>query len=249
MNGVHPGLPVKEEIVDHNEGIVFGWSITIKTLQGGGEMYQIKRYANGRFYDTVEKNYITREQISALIRSGKKVTIVNTSDNADITEQVVSQMKAKKTVKAKSKKTKEEGENIFVQLFRKGGDALSDYGKRYASMWQNMMTMSRDEIDKLVNMLVKDKKITEKEGSKLKSEIDKYRENIQKWITRNVDQRIDEMLQRMNLANRDQVVSLTGKIGELSNKIENIEKAIKKRAAAKKTVKPAKTAPKPQTTV
>jgi len=207
-------------------------------------MHQIKRYANGRFYDTVEKNYVTREQIAAMVRSGKKITIVNTRNNEDITDQIVSEIKVRKPqkantkAKAKAKKGKDDGENIFVQLFRKGGDTLTDYSKRYGSMWQNLLTMSRDEIDKLVNMLVKDKKLTEKEGTTLKTEIDRYRENIQNWVTRNIDQRVGEMLQKMNLANRDQVVELTGKITELNAKIEKIEKAIKKRAAEKKIEKP-----------
>ncbi len=215
-------------------------------------MYKIKRYANGRFYDTVEKNYVTRDQIAELMGAGKKVSIVDTKTDEDITKQVVSQIKAGQEQKPKSKKAAkktagkaEDTANIIVQLFRKGGDALSDYGKKYTAMWQNLMSLSREEIDKLVNMMVKEKQLTEKEGSKLRTEIERYRENAQKWMTRNVDQRINEMLTKMNLANRDQVVELTEKINELNNKIEQLEKTIKKRNAVK-TPAPAK---KPETTV
>ncbi len=205
-------------------------------------MYTIKKYANGRFYDTVIKNYITRSQISELIRSRKKIEIVDTKSGTDITKEVVSQIKAKEAKsgkqkpksKAASKKTKKDSASYIVQLFRKGGDTLSDYGKKYASMWQEMLTMSKDEIDKIVNLLVKDNKISEFEATKLKKEILKYRNNIQSWITKNIDHRINEVLDKMNLANRDQVVALTTKIKSLNNKILKLEK-IKNLA---KSVKP-----------
>ncbi len=195
-------------------------------------MYTIKKYANGRFYDTVIKNYITRSQISELIRSRKKIEIVDTKSGTDITKEVVSQIKAKEAKsgkqkpksKAASKKTKKDSGSYILQLFRKGGDTLSDYGKKYASMWQEMLTMSKDEIDKIVNLLVKDNKISEFEATKLKKEILKYRNNIQSWITKNIDHRINEVLDKMNLANRDQVVALTTKIKSLNNKISKLEK-------------------------
>jgi len=80
-------------------------------------MYTIKKYANGRFYDTVTKNYITRSQISELISSKKKIEIVDTKSGTDITKEIVTQIKAKaaktgkqkpKAKKAASKKTKQQ---------------------------------------------------------------------------------------------------------------------------------------------
>lgn len=211
-------------------------------------MYKIKRYANGRFYDTVEKNYVTRDQIAELMGAGKKVSIFDTKTDAEITDQIVSKIKADQKQKPKkSTRTKKAAEkaddaaNIIVQLFRKGGDALSDYGKKYTAMWQNLMSLSREEIDKLVNVLVKEKQLTENEGSKLRKEIERYRENAQKWMTRNVDQRINEMLTKMNLANRDQVVELTEKINDLNGKIDQLEKTIKKRKSEKKSTPASKT--------
>ena len=196
-------------------------------------MYTIKKYANGRFYDTVTKNYITRSQIPELMRSQKDVEVVDTKSGKDISAEIVSQMKTKKTKAAKQKpkakkaatrKTKPESGGFIVQLFRKGGDMLSDYGKKYASMWQELLTMSKEEIEKVVNLLVKDKKISEIEAKKLKKEILKYRDSIQSWITKNIDHRINDVLNRMNLANREQVLDLTAKIDFLNKKLAKLEK-------------------------
>jgi polyhydroxyalkanoate synthesis repressor PhaR len=205
-------------------------------------MYTIKKYANGRFYDTVTKNYITRSQISELISSKKKIEIIDTKSGTDITKEIISQIntreekggKQKTKSKTAGKKSKKESASFIVQLFRKGGDTLSDYGKKYASMWHEMLTMSKEEIDKVVNLLVKDNRISEFEAAKLKKEILKYRDNIQSWITKNIDHRINDILDKMNLANRDQVLDLTTKIKSLNSKISKLEKS-KSSATSEKT--------------
>ncbi len=216
-------------------------------------MYTIKKYANGRFYDTETKNYITRDQIADLLNTQKKITIVETKTGKNITSDVTSKISAKASkagtakkssgkkstakkaaAKKTSRKTAQDAAGFFTGLFRKSGDTLSDYGKKYAAMWQDLLTLSREEIDKVINMLVKDKKITEFEGKKLKDEIIKHRDNIQSWITKNIDTRINEILDRMNLANRDQVLDLTTKIDSLNKKIAQMEGS-KKSAGAKKS--------------
>lgn len=196
-------------------------------------MHTIKKYANGRFYDTVEKNYLTREQISELVNAKKKVQIIDTKTNADITSDVLSKSASKKTKAGKpkaakktiSRKKSKDTANILVQLFRKGGDTLSDFGKKGASIWQDILTTSKEEIEKVINMLVKDNKISEFEAKKLKDEVLKYKDNLQKWVSKNIDARINDMLNKMNLASRDQVVELTNKINALNTKIAKLEKA------------------------
>jgi polyhydroxyalkanoate synthesis regulator protein len=193
-------------------------------------MYTIKKYANGRFYDTETKNYVTRPQIVGLQKAGKEISIIDTKTGKTITSDIMSQIEAKekktprKTVK-KKRSTKAAPTSGLVQLIRKSGDTLFDYGKKYASMWQNMVTMSKEEIDKLVNMLVKDNKLSEFEADKFKKEVQRYRDSIEKWFSRNIDKRVNEALSRMNLANRDQIVRLTNQIDTLNKKIKQLEKS------------------------
>ncbi|RJP41423.1 MAG: hypothetical protein C4548_09360 [Desulfobacteraceae bacterium] len=192
-------------------------------------MYTIKKYANGRFYDTEAKNYLTRSQILDLQMAGKKITIVDTKTGKDITSDVMSRVKAKEKKVAKKPGAKKSAKKAapsggLAQFIKKSGDTLFDYGKKYASMWQNMVTMSREEIDKLINMLVKDNKISEFEADKFKKEVQRYRDNIEKWFSKNIDKRINEVLGRMNLANRDQIIKLTSKIDTLNQKIKQLEK-------------------------
>lgn len=192
-------------------------------------MYLIKRYANGRFYDTVEKNFVNRNDIMELIRKGKKISITDTNSGKDITEDIKAKIdaKASRTTQkpgAKKKKTTDDSAGIFVQLFRKGSDTLFDYGKKYSSMWQNLVTMSKDEVDKVINLLKNENRLSDIEAGKLKDEINRYRSNIQGWINRNIDTRINDILSKMNLASREQILELTGKIHDLSKKIKSMEK-------------------------
>ncbi len=198
-------------------------------------MYTIKKYANGRFYDTVAGNYITRSQISKLLEAKKKISIVNTRDGKDVTTEVVAQLKSRqKKAAAKGKGGKRPG-GMVTKLIKKGGDALSDYGKRYASMWEKLLTMSREEIEKLIKLLVKDNKISSAEAKRLNRELKRYRDKLQKWFSQNVDKRINEILRKMNLVNRDQVVKLTDKLEGLTKKIRKLEQSARVKQAKKKT--------------
>lgn len=197
-------------------------------------MYTIKKYANGRFYDTEAKKYITQPEILDLQKTGKTIAVIETKTGKDITVNVMSKLKAKgvkpagkpAVKKGRGKaKPKAASTGTLAQLIKKGGDSLFDYGKKYASMWQNMVTMSREEIDKLVNMLVKDNKISKFEADKFKKEVQRYRDNVEDWFSKTIDKRVKEMLDRMNLANREQVVQLTAEIETLNKKIKAMEKA------------------------
>ena len=66
-------------------------------------------------------------------------------------------------------------------------------------------------------------------------EIERYRDNVQGWVTRNIDRRINEVLNRMNLANREQVVELTQKIDTLNKKIQELEKQTGKSNSSRKS--------------
>jgi hypothetical protein len=55
-------------------------------------MPTIKKYANGRFYDTVNKKYITKDQLAALIEREKEVKVVLSKSGIDITQDVLKQL-------------------------------------------------------------------------------------------------------------------------------------------------------------
>jgi hypothetical protein len=55
-------------------------------------MLTVKKYANGRFYDTVNKRYLTRDQLSQLIEDKIKIRVVLAKTGKDVTKAVVASL-------------------------------------------------------------------------------------------------------------------------------------------------------------
>jgi polyhydroxyalkanoate synthesis regulator protein len=70
-------------------------------------MLKLKKYANGQFFDTINKKYIKVEKIKEMIQKGEKIKVTLTKTGKDITASVIEQFskKADAPKKAKAKKT------------------------------------------------------------------------------------------------------------------------------------------------
>ncbi len=187
-------------------------------------MHKIKRYANRKLYDTTDKKYITLTQLTVMIKEGIEIYVFDNKTGEDITASVLAKMIAHGEKEAHDNLSA----STLMRFIRKGGDTVADYAKKYTSVWQSALSLAEDETDKLVNKLVKDRELSESEGRNLKKEIISYTENLKAWIGTAIDNRIKEMLDVMNLADRQQVNQLTAAIDALSEKVEALEKAAKK---------------------
>jgi polyhydroxyalkanoate synthesis repressor PhaR len=183
-------------------------------------MHKIKRYANRKLYDTTDKRYVTLDQISKLIKKGEKISVVDNKTDRDITSATVSQCLARN----KKKKSNEAESNVLIQLLRKGPGTLVDYGRKYVSLWERALTMADEEIDKMVDRLVKDKELSRSEGSRIKKDITGRTNNLKSWIGDKIDQRITEILGIMNLVTKEQMNQLTEKIESLTIRVRKLEK-------------------------
>ncbi|NOY70535.1 MAG: hypothetical protein GXP53_13800 [Deltaproteobacteria bacterium] len=188
-------------------------------------MHLIKKYTNRKLYDTNDKQYITMEKIAELIKSGVEVMIIDNESGDDLTAKLVSQLLGRE----KKETGKALPSSVLMQMLRKGRGTLFGYGRKYVSLWQNAFTMSKDEIERLINTLVRDKEISESEGKNLKNEIVSYTSGVKNWILENIDQSVTDALAMMNLASRDQVNKLTKRVDSLSRKVISLEKEIRGR--------------------
>lgn len=185
-------------------------------------MRLIKKYANRKLYDISEKRYLTMDRLADLIKSGEEVSIIDNETGDDITAAIVSQLLGREKARGK------EGvpSNVLMQMLRKGPGTLFGYGKKYVSLWQNALLMSRDEIEKLINSLVREKEISESEGRNLKQELLSQTNNLKTWIMETIDHRVNEALSMMNLASKDQVNALNKRIDVLNRKMAELEARI-----------------------
>ncbi len=195
-------------------------------------MHKIKKYVNRKMYDTTAKQYVSLAQLSELIKSGEEVSIIDNKTGEDLTAAIVSRLIGQD----KKEKERVVSPRIMMQLLRKGGDTLTDYAKKYTSLWQNALTMAEDEVDKVVGALVSNKELSRAEGSRLKSEITGYTESLKSWIGDRVDRSINEALSAMNLASRDQVEALADRVDKLVKEVARLKQG----TAAVKTGRPRK---------
>ena len=140
-------------------------------------MWIIKTYANGRFYDTLNKKYIGREQLATLFNKKEEIRIVMHNTDSDVTESVM--------------------------------DRLAPYLK------------------------------TRKES---KLNID----NIKKWVSDQVDRRIEQAIALINLPTRDQIGRLTADIEKLQKKVDRLQDRMAKTKTLEEprpTVLPVETPP------
>jgi polyhydroxyalkanoate synthesis regulator protein len=225
-------------------------------------MHEIKKYANGRLYDTTRKKYITMREIEEFMRTGTAFRVVVSKTNEDISDSIIAKLKEEEMSSAEKitgdhsvKKPKvvpsleahkkpevvslektgteskgrpeshdDESGGILGKVLRMGETALAGYNQKYADLWHSAMTMAEDEFEKRVRQLVRTKELSESEAGKVKQEITGFTRNMQKWLGGNVEERIEEVLSKMNLATRDQMEKLAEKIDELNKKLDVLER-------------------------
>ena len=201
-------------------------------------MVTIKRYANGRFYDTQEKTFIRREQIAGMIAAKKRFVIVDTKSGDDITEEITAQILAKEGAEAKqgsraaesgagsgsSEGAGAEPGGSLLEFLRKSGDSLFQWGRKYAARGQDLLSESWQELDRRINRLVSEKKISEGEGRDLKEEIFRHSETLRSWLGSRVERAVEEMTQRMNLVSREELDVLDERIKALEQRVAQLEK-------------------------
>ena len=191
-------------------------------------MHKIKKYTNRKMYDTHDKRYVTMVQLSELIKQGEEVMVIDNRTGEDITTVIISQLIGRDN----KEKDKTVSSQLLMQLLRKGGGTLTDYAKKYMSLWQGAFNMAEDEVTQLVNRLVKNKELSISEASKFKKEIMGYTSSLKSWISDSIDKQVGEVLQSMNLATNDHLKVLSVKVDALSKKVKQLEN--EKAAAEKK---------------
>ncbi len=194
-------------------------------------MIEIKKYANGRYYNATEKKYIPRETLEALIRSGKKISVIVSKTGEDITAQLIAKVKGAPASGALPLSWDE-----LLQFLRKGEESLSEYKDRYTHKVKDMFDSTKDELDKLVKKLVKEKSAAQSPTQRVKKELADYASSLKTRVNEGVEQRVDKILGKMNLATKEQVKNITDSIEALIAKIEKFEQA--QTVAKDKTVKP-----------
>lgn len=86
----------------------------------------VKKYGNRRLYDTEASRYITLEELTAKIRGGAEVRVVDAKTNRDLTQETLTQI----IIESRGADTLFPAP-LLHQLIRLGDDALAEFLGRY----------------------------------------------------------------------------------------------------------------------
>lgn len=84
------------------------------------------------------------------------------------------------------------------------------------------VALAQDEVEDFVDRLVERGEIAEKDGRKLVREILARREQEMSQVEENIGQRVEEVLQRMNVPTRADIEQLSEKIAALDEKVARL---------------------------
>jgi polyhydroxyalkanoate synthesis repressor PhaR len=98
----------------------------------------IKKYGNRRLYDTEDSRYITLEELTAKIRAGAEVRIVDAKTNEDLTQATLAQLILEGGTAARVLPV-----GLLTQLIRLGDDALGEFFSRYVTAALDLYLQAR----------------------------------------------------------------------------------------------------------
>ncbi|MCP3873256.1 MAG: hypothetical protein GY699_08910 [Desulfobacteraceae bacterium] len=139
-------------------------------------MLKIKKYANGRFFDTINKKYIKPDQLAEIIKKGEKIQVTLTKTGKDITSTVIAQLSKKEAVKKEKKaKTKKKKDIPFLKtdkLVKWVGDIIDS---KISKVLEAVKLPSREQVTRLdenikaLNKKIDALKLAQEKGSKKKA--------------------------------------------------------------------------------
>ena len=132
-------------------------------------MLNIKKYTDGRFFDTVNRKFLKPEQMAELIRKGEEFKVILTKTGKDITDSVIAEI-TKKTGTAKGKAGKQEKKDKKGDHSLLNTDALKKWvgeaiDKRLGKLMDAVNLPTKDQVAKLdKNIQELNQKIAAMEG-------------------------------------------------------------------------------------
>jgi polyhydroxyalkanoate synthesis repressor PhaR len=182
-------------------------------------MRVVKKYANRKLYDTVDKTYISMERLAELIKEGEEISVIDNQTDQDITVSVLSQLLARE----KRGNGSEELSDVLSGLLRKSSDAVFGYAKKYGTRWQGAMSMAEDELEKLTKLFFKGREMEEEEKKDFKQGVMGQAEKLKHWISDKVDQRVSDVLKMMKLVSREEFDAMNETLSSLEKRVKAVE--------------------------
>lgn len=99
---------------------------------------------------------------------------------------------------------------------------LAELTRRVALAAMGAVALGKDELENFIDKLVERGEIAEKEGRKMMNEVMARRKETVKDAEVNVNRRVTDVLDRMNVATKRDIDELSAKVAMLSQKLDEL---------------------------
>ncbi len=123
----------------------------------------IKRYQNRKLYDTTDSCYVTLDDLGELVRSGEDIQVIDNSSKEDLTSITLSQI----IFEQEKKRTKSLPLSALTNIVRSGGETLREFASKAIESSVREFGSVRDDVQDLVERLVKRGRIAPEEQTHL----------------------------------------------------------------------------------
>jgi polyhydroxyalkanoate synthesis regulator phasin len=121
-----------------------------------------------------------------------------------------------------AEKTKKMEEEAAEEMER---SPLLEAARKVLLASMGAMALAQEELEDFVSKLVERGEIAEKDGKKLVREMMEKRKKEAKRAEGEMDKRIEELLDRMNVPSKSDIEALSAKITALTKKVDELKKA------------------------
>jgi len=98
---------------------------------------------------------------------------------------------------------------------------MSDLIKKTILTGLGIVSLTKEKAEKLVKDLIKEGEVSESEGSKLVKELLEKVEDNKKSMEKKIEKTVCDVLKKLNIPNRKDIVGLNSKIDKLEKKLGN----------------------------
>jgi polyhydroxyalkanoate synthesis repressor PhaR len=180
-------------------------------------MPTIKRYPNRKLYDTTAKQYVSLDSITAMIRRGDDVRVVDHSTGEDLTTLTLTQI----IVEQEKQQSGFVPSPILMGLIRSGGNTLASL-RRSLSVPLDLLHQVDDEIERRLQQLVGLGELAEGEAQRLLEKLTAAGKHADAPLG---DAELEQAVQVRTVSTRSDLQVLSELLDQLSAQVDELARA------------------------
>ncbi len=190
----------------------------------------IKRYRNRRLYDTEQSKTLTQTDLAELIRKGVEIKIVESSTGEDITVAVLGRVL---TAQAPQWGSESESRDLLSKIISVGGEKSMSLLKNTVLASIGVFQVSKAKAEEVIDELIKRGELDQSDRKKAVLELlDKAEASTSKFTDKvtkeagKVQKEVAAAIKKVNVAKKDDLKKLEGKVDKLAKSLKKIEKML-----------------------